>query len=122
MPGLGLGRCQQGPREFTFTVDHDIPNGLGYTLIEDDARHMAWLRYDKVRARLSGGPFDYPLRLYTFQLADSFIRGLEHAPRTGGTDHALETNGILGIPQALRRMCFSSETIEAPDAMIVAPP
>ena len=30
MPGLGLGRRQQGPREFTITVDHDIPYGLGY--------------------------------------------------------------------------------------------
>ena len=28
MPGLGLGCHQQGPREFTFTVDHDIPYGL----------------------------------------------------------------------------------------------
>ena len=31
MPGLGLGRRQQGPREFAFTIDHDIPYGLlGY--------------------------------------------------------------------------------------------
>ncbi|RVW73661.1 Retrovirus-related Pol polyprotein from transposon 17.6 [Vitis vinifera] len=54
MPGLGLGRCQQGPREFTFTVDHDIPYGLGYTPTEDDARHMARLCQDRMRARLSG--------------------------------------------------------------------
>ena len=37
MPGLGLGRRQQGPREFTITVDHDMPYGLGYTPSEDDA-------------------------------------------------------------------------------------
>ena len=30
MPGLGLGGRQQGPREFTITVDHDISYGLGY--------------------------------------------------------------------------------------------
>ena len=30
MPGLGLGRRQQGPCEFTITVDHDISYGLGY--------------------------------------------------------------------------------------------
>ena len=70
MPGLGLGHCQQGPREFAFTVDHDIPYGLGYTPSEDDARHMAMLRRDRVRVRLSGVPFDYSLRPYTFQLAD----------------------------------------------------
>ena len=37
MPGLGLGRCQQGPREFTIIVDHDMPYGLGFTPSEDDA-------------------------------------------------------------------------------------
>ena len=70
MPGLGLRRRQHGPREFAFTTDHDIPYGLGYTPSEDDARHMAWLRQDRVRARLSGVPFDYPIRPYTYQLAD----------------------------------------------------
>ena len=55
MPGLGLCRRQQGPHEFTFTVDHEIPYGLGYTPIEDDARHMARLRRDRMRARLWGG-------------------------------------------------------------------
>ena len=41
MPVLGLGRRQHEPREFTFTVDHDIPYGLGYTPMEEDARYMA---------------------------------------------------------------------------------
>ena len=41
MPGLGLGRHQQGPCEFTITVDHDIFYGLGYIPTADDARHMA---------------------------------------------------------------------------------
>ena len=44
MPGLGLGHRQQGQREFIFTVDHDIPYGLGYTPTKEDARHMARLR------------------------------------------------------------------------------
>ncbi|RVW92567.1 Transposon Ty3-G Gag-Pol polyprotein [Vitis vinifera] len=91
MPGLGLGRLQQGPREFVFTIDHDVPYGLGYTLSEEDAQHMARLRRDRVRARLSGVPFDYPLRPYTLQLTDYFVRGSEHAPRTEGTDHVFET-------------------------------
>ena len=84
MPGLGLGRRQQGPREFTFTVDHDIPYGLGYTPTDDEAHHMTRLLRDKGMARLSGVPFDYPLSPY-------------HAPRTRGTDHDLEKNGIQGI-------------------------
>ena len=80
MNGLGLGHRQQGPREFAFTIDHDIPYGLGYTPSEGDARHMAMLRQDRVRARLFGVLFDYPLRPYTFQLANYFTRGLEYAP------------------------------------------
>ena len=122
MPSLGLGRCQQGPRKFTFTVDHDIPYGSGYSSIKDDARHMDRLRRDKARACLSRVSFDYPLCQYTFQLDDYFIRGSEHAPHIGVTDHALEIDKIQGIQQALRHMCFSSETTEASGAMIVTPP
>ena len=122
MPGLGLGRCQQGPREFTITIDHDIPNGLGYTPSEYDARHMVMLRRDRVRARLSGVSFDYPLRLYTFQLAKYFTRGSKHAPHTEGVDHVSKMAEIRGIQQAIRQMCLSSKTIEPPEAMIVAPP
>ena len=87
MPGLGLGRRQQRPREFTITVDHDMPYGLGYTPSEDDARHMAMLRRDRVKARLSGVPFDYPLFPYTFQLTNYFTRGSEYAPHIEGVDH-----------------------------------
>ena len=122
MPGLGLGRRQQGPHEFTIIVDRDIPYGLGYTPFKDDARHMAMLRQDMVRARLSGVPFDYPLRPYTFQLADYFTRGSEHAPHTEGVDHVSKMAEIRGIQQALGHMCLSSKTIEPPEAMIVAPP
>ena len=60
MRGFGLGRRQQGPREFAFTIDHDIPYRLGYSPSEDDARHMAMLHQDRVRARLSGVPFVTP--------------------------------------------------------------
>ena len=45
---------------------------------------MVRLRKDKVRARLFGVPFDYSLRLYTFQLTNYFVRGLDHAPHMGG--------------------------------------
>ena len=122
MPGLGLGRRQQGPREFTFTIDHDIPYGLGYTLSEDDARHMAMLRRDRVRACLSGVPFNYPICPYTFQLADYFTRGSDHAPHTEGGDHVSKMAKIQGIQQVLGQMCLSSKTTEPPKAMIVAPP
>ena len=121
MPGLGLGRRQQGPHEFTITIDHEIPYGLGYTPSEDDARHMAMLGRDRVRARLSGVPFDYPLGPYTFQLADYFTRGSENAPHIERVDHVSKMAEIRGIQQALRQMCLSSKTTKPPEAMIVAP-
>ena len=58
---------------------------------------MAQLRQDRVRARLSGVPFDYPLRPYTFQLADYFTKGSEHAPRIEGVDSVPEAVEIQGI-------------------------
>ena len=122
MPGLGLGRHQQGSREFTITVDHDISYGLGYIPTADDARHMARLRRERVRARMSGIPFDYPLRPYTFQLVDYFTRGSEYAPHTEGVDHVSKMAEIQGIQHALGQICLNSETTKPLEAMTVAPP
>ena len=122
MPSLGLGRCQQGPCEFTIAVDHDIPYGLGYIPMADDARHMARLGRESVRARMSGILFNYPLRSYAFQLAEYFTRGSEHAPHIEGVDHVSKMAEIQGIQHAVGQMCLSSESIEPPEAMIVAPP
>ena len=82
---------------------------------------MAMLFRDRVRARVSRVPFDYPLRPCTFQLANYFTRESEHAPHTEGVDHVLKMDDIRGIQQALRQMCLSSKTTEPPEAMIVAP-
>ncbi|RVW63637.1 Retrovirus-related Pol polyprotein from transposon 412 [Vitis vinifera] len=94
----------------------------GYIPTEADARYMSQLRRDRVRARMSGIPFDYPLRPYTFQLADYFIRGSEHTPRTEGTVHIPETVEIQDIQQALGQIHLDTGTTEAPGAMIVTPP
>nr|CAN69249.1 hypothetical protein VITISV_024506 [Vitis vinifera] len=122
LPGMGLGRYQQGSHEFTFAVNHDTPYGLGYIPTEDDTRYMAWLCRDIMRACMSSIPFDYPLRLYTFQLANYFIRGSEHTPQTEGTVHIPETIEIQDIQQALGQMHLDTRTTEAPGAMIVSPP
>ena len=122
MPGLGLGRRQQGPREFTITVNHDISYGLGYIPTADDARHMARLRRERVRSRMSDVPFDYPLRPYTFQLVDYFNRGSEYAPRTEGVDHVSKMAEIQGIQHALGQICLNSETTKPLEAVTVAPP
>ncbi|RVW58211.1 Transposon Tf2-12 polyprotein [Vitis vinifera] len=103
------------------TLVLSMMRGMSY-LPEADARYMSQLRRDRVRARMSGIPFDYPLRPYTFQLADYFIRGSEHTPRTEGTVHIPETVEIQDIQQALGQIHLDTGTTEAPGAMIVTPP
>ena len=62
------------------TIDHDISFGLGFTPSENDVRYMARLCRDRVRARLFGIPFDYPIRPYTFNFANYFVRGSKVQP------------------------------------------
>ncbi|RVW21453.1 hypothetical protein CK203_110480 [Vitis vinifera] len=99
------------------------------TLVLSMMRGMSYLpgmglgrRQDRVRARMIGIPFDYPLRPYTFQLADYFIRGSEHTPCTEGTVCIPKTIEIQDIHQALGQMHLDTGTTEMPGAMIVAPP
>ena len=75
-----------------------------------------------MRARLSGIPFNYPLRPYTFQLVDYFTRGSEYATCTEGVDHVLKMAKIQGIQHALGHICLNSETTKPPEVVTVAPP
>ncbi|RVW81842.1 hypothetical protein CK203_050827 [Vitis vinifera] len=52
LPGMGLGRRQQGPSEFIAAIDHDTTFGLGFIPTEADYRHMARLRKERTRPRL----------------------------------------------------------------------
>ncbi|RVW56471.1 hypothetical protein CK203_072516 [Vitis vinifera] len=81
LPGMGLGRRQHGPSEFIAAINHDTTFGLGFIPTEADYRYMARLRKERVRARLSHTPFDYPIRPYKMSLADYFVRGSEIRPR-----------------------------------------
>ncbi|KAJ9684938.1 hypothetical protein PVL29_017094 [Vitis rotundifolia] len=77
LPGMGLGRRQHGPGEFTAIPDDDAPFGLGFIPTKADYRHMVRLRKKRVRARLSRTSFDYPVRLHTMSLADYFMKASE---------------------------------------------
>ena len=57
---------------------------------------------------MTGIPFDYPLRPYTFQLADYFIRGSEHTPHTKGIVRIPEIVEIQDIQQARVRCIWTS--------------
>ena len=55
-------------------MDHDSPFGLGYILMEVDFKYMAQLHKERIMARLSHMPMDYPLHPYTMCLADDFVK------------------------------------------------
>nr|CAN77310.1 hypothetical protein VITISV_017493 [Vitis vinifera] len=81
LPGMGLGRRQERPSEFIAAIDHDMTFGLGFIPTEVDYRYMVRLHKERVRARLSHTPFDYPIRPYRMSLVDYFVRGSEIRPR-----------------------------------------
>ena len=63
---------------------HDVPFGLGFIPTEADYRYMARLHKERVRARLTHTPFDYPVRPYTLSLAGYFVRASKpHTPSDG---------------------------------------
>ena len=61
LPGMGLRRLQQGPSEFIAAIDHDMTFGLGFIPTEANYRYMVRLHKERMRARLSHTPFDYPI-------------------------------------------------------------
>ena len=77
LPGMGLERRQHMPSEFMAILDHNVPFGLGFIPTEADYQYMARLRKERVRARLTHTPFDYPVRPYTMSLADYFVKASE---------------------------------------------
>ncbi|RVW25276.1 Retrovirus-related Pol polyprotein from transposon 17.6 [Vitis vinifera] len=92
LPGMGLGRRQQGPSEFIAAIDHDTTFGLGFIPTEADYRHMTRLRKERVRARLSHTLFDYPIRPYRMSLANYLVRGSETRPRLEEIDSVVHTD------------------------------
>ncbi|RVW15438.1 hypothetical protein CK203_094720 [Vitis vinifera] len=109
--GMGLGRRQHGPSELMAFPDRDIPFGLGFIPTEADYRHMAWLRRERVRARLTHTPFYYPVRLYTLSLADYFVRASEpHAP-SDGIIGGLSTTQEVELQRLVQQLQLSDEPL-----------
>ncbi|RVW39426.1 Transposon Ty3-G Gag-Pol polyprotein [Vitis vinifera] len=109
-------RRQQGPSEFIAAIDHDTTFGLGFIPTEVDYRHMEWLRKERVRARLSYTPFDYPIRLYRMSLADYFVRGSETRPRLEEIDSVAHTDR-----ETIFSIYFTSYKEITSDGVIVDP-
>ena len=58
-------------------LDHDVLFGLGFIPTEADYRYMARLSKERVRARLTHTPFNYPVHPYTMSLENYFVRASE---------------------------------------------
>ena len=77
LPGMRLRQRHHGPSEFMAIPDHDVPFELGFIPTEADYRYIARLRKERVRARLTHTPFDYPVRPYTMSWIDYFVKASE---------------------------------------------
>ena len=114
LPGMGLGRRQHGLSEFMTILYHDVPFGLRFIPIEANYRYMVQLRKERVRARLTHTPFDYPICPYTMSLVDYFMRA---------SGPQMPSDGIIGglstIQEAeLQRLVYQLQlSDEAPDTL-----
>ena len=120
LPGFGLGRCQHGSSEFMTTINHDTPFGLGFTISEDDVCYMARLRRDRVMAQLFGIPFNYPVRPYTFSLANYFVRGSAIQPRV--KEVGIKDSTVGELQHMLHQMQMGDETLGVLAFVTISPP
>ncbi|RVW89168.1 Retrovirus-related Pol polyprotein from transposon 17.6 [Vitis vinifera] len=121
LPGMGLGRRQQGPSEFTAAIDHDTTFGLGFIPTEADYRYMAWLRKERVRARLSHTPFDYLIQPYRMSLADYFVRGSETRPRLEDIDSVVHIDRETDLQHLFHQLQLSDGAPNTSLPMTITP-
>ncbi|RVW66471.1 hypothetical protein CK203_065758 [Vitis vinifera] len=121
LPGMGLGRHQQGPSEFIAAIDHDTTFGLGFIPTEADYRHMARLRKERVRARLSHTPIDYPIRPYRMSLADYFVRGSKTRPHLEEIDSVAHTDRETDLQHLFHQQQLSDGAPDTSFPMAITP-
>ncbi|RVW67504.1 Retrovirus-related Pol polyprotein from transposon 17.6 [Vitis vinifera] len=69
---------------------------------------MARLRKERVRARLSHTPFDYPIRPYRMSLADYFVRGSENRPRVEEVHSVVHTDREIELQHLFHQLQLSN--------------
>ena len=69
---------------------------------------MAWLRKERVRARSSHTPFDYPIRPYRMSLADYFVRGSEIRPRVEEVHSVVHTDREIELQHLFHQLQLSN--------------
>ena len=83
---------------------------------------MARLRRERVRARLTHTPFDYPLRPYARSLFDYFVRASEsHAP-SDGIIGGLSTTQEAELQRLIQQLQLSDGAPGPSTSVLIAPP
>ena len=121
LPGIGLGQRQHGPSELMAIPDHDVPFILGFIRIEADYRYMARLRKERVIARLTHTPFDYPIHPYTMSLADNFVRMSKLQSHLNGIIGGLSTIQEAEIQRLVHPLQLSDGALGTLASALVAP-
>ncbi|RVW33676.1 Transposon Ty3-I Gag-Pol polyprotein [Vitis vinifera] len=120
LPSMGLGRRQHRPSEFMTIPDHDVPFGLGFIPIEVDYSYMARLHKERVRARLTHTPFDYPVRSYTISLTDYFVRASEPRTRSDVIIGGLNTTQEAELQRLIHQLHLSDGAPETSTSVLTA--
>ncbi|RVW15647.1 Transposon Ty3-G Gag-Pol polyprotein [Vitis vinifera] len=117
----GVRTMSIGPSEFIAAVDHDTTFGLGFIPTEVDNRYMARLRKERVRARLSHTPFDYPIRPYRMSLYDYFVRGSETRPHLEEIDSVVHIDRETELQHLFHQLQLSDGAPDTSFLMAITP-
>lgn len=82
MPGLGLGKRQQGVTKFVENIEPDPVFGLGYVPKEEDWARVSAIHRGRSLARRLGIPFDYPTAPIRGSLMEYFTKSKTHLPHS----------------------------------------
>ncbi|KAL6342810.1 hypothetical protein AAG906_016645 [Vitis piasezkii] len=119
--GHGVRTTSARTGEFIAAIDHDMTFGLGFIPTKVDYRYMARLRKERVRARLSHTPFDYPIRPYRMSLADYFVKGSETRPRLEEIDSVVHTDRETELQHLFHQLQLSDGAPDTSFPMAITP-
>ena len=112
---------QNGPSEFMTIPDHDVPFGFGFIPTEADYIYMVRLRKERVRARLTRTPFNYPVRPYTMSLSDYFVRASKPLTRSDMIIGGLSITQEADPQHLVRQLHLSDGALGTSTATLTVP-
>ena len=81
---------------------------------------MTQLCRERVKARLTCTPFNYPVRPYRMSLVDDFIRGLEVHSHMGDFSVVIDIEGVDELQRQFCHLQLGDETFGVLVSMMIA--